>query len=165
MLVRCEVFRNSESHKNGRITMSLPNYVSCFYIHIHNKVSQTRSSAPCTIYGQRIVLLKIDASQEKYGTTSQSQQRFREIEEIAKMANFIAIFYAPKFITAEKQDIAPIQDLHSAWQIAKFSESDPAAIQDYRRWRNHSWYLDTTVIPFVLANTDMSLSTEEKEST
>ena len=67
------------------------------------------------------------------------------------MANFIAIFYAPKFITAEKQDIAPIQDLHSAWQIAKFSESDPAAIQDYRRWRNHSWYLDTTVIPFVLA--------------
>ena len=30
MLVRCEVFRNSKSHKNGRITLSLRNYVSCF---------------------------------------------------------------------------------------------------------------------------------------
>ena len=31
------------------------------------------------------------------------------VQEILRMAQFIAIFYAPKFLTAEKPDIAPIQ--------------------------------------------------------
>ena len=31
------------------------------------------------------------------------------VEEILKMAQFIAVSYAPKFLTSEKPDIAPIQ--------------------------------------------------------
>ena len=33
------------------------------------------------------------------------------LEELTRMANFIAIFWAPKFLSAEKPDIAPIQVL------------------------------------------------------
>ena len=37
------------------------------------------------------------------------------VEEILKMAKFIAVFYAPKFLTSEKPDIAPIQ----VWSVEK----------------------------------------------
>ena len=37
------------------------------------------------------------------------------VEEILKMAQFIAVFYAPKFLTSEKPDIAPIQ----VWSVEK----------------------------------------------
>ncbi|XP_065665549.1 uncharacterized protein LOC136086975 [Hydra vulgaris] len=42
------------------------------------------------------------------------------------MGKFIDIFYAPKFLTNEKPDIAPLQDLNSIWKISRYVEDEPA---------------------------------------
>ena len=46
--------------------------------------------------------------------------------------------------------------------MAKLSATDKAALQAFRRWEQHSWYLDPCVVPFVLAN-DKDMLMEEKE--
>ena len=56
------------------------------------------------------------------------------------------------------------QDLHGAWQMAKLAEVEPAASEAFKSRNNHSWYLDPSVVPFVLANSDLSLPCEEKEA-
>ena len=54
--------------------------------------------------------------------------------------------------------------MHSAWQMAKPSQTDKAAKLAYEKWTNHSWYLDPTVVPFVLANNSLALDSAEMEA-
>ena len=120
---------------------------------------------------------------------------------ITRMGKFIAIFYAPEFLTNEKPDIALLQvfkqstsikfkykftitkfhaitvnlksyknisfflyqDLNSVWKMSRYVENEPAASAVFKSWGNHSWYLDPTFVPIVLANSDDSVTEQEKE--
>ena len=47
--------------------------------------------------------------------------------------------------------------------MAKLSQTDKEAENAYEKRGNHSWYLDPTVVPIVLANSDWSLESDELE--
>ena len=48
--------------------------------------------------------------------------------------------------------------------MAQLSKIDPGAVNAYERWTSHSWYLDPTVVPFVLANSNWALQSNEMEN-
>ena len=88
------------------------------------------------------------------------------IDEIKAMALYISIFHVPKFLSAEKSDIAAAQDVHAIWQMHqmmrvsdKLAEPISSVLKSLER---HMWYLDPTTVVFALANTDMTVSDAEK---
>ena len=82
------------------------------------------------------------------------------------MALYISIFHVPKFLSAEKSDIAAVQDVHAIWQMHqmtrvsdKLAKPISAVLKSLER---HMWYLDPTTVIFALANTDMTVPDAEK---
>lgn len=92
----------------------------------------------------------------------------RRIDEIKAMSLYISIFHVPKFLSAEKSDIAGVQDLHAIWQMHHLRATMPriatAVGSVIKSLDRHMWYLDPTLVVFGLANSDMSVSIEEKQS-
>ena len=72
------------------------------------------------------------------------------IPEIKAMADFVSVFYAPQFLTAERAQDAQSNDFDFAWQMANLSRIEPV----YKSVMNHCWYLDPTAIPLSLAASD-----------
>ena len=85
------------------------------------------------------------------------------VEEISTMSVYISIFHVPKFLTAEKPDIAAASDLHFIWQMAHFEKTMPAAAGVMKFLYLHQWYLDPTTVVFALANSDETVSSKTKE--
>lgn len=48
--------------------------------------------------------------------------------------------------------------------MAQLAKTDEAAKFSYERWNTHSWYLDPTVVPFILADDTMSIKSHEREA-
>lgn len=46
--------------------------------------------------------------------------------------------------------------------MAKYAETEPAAVAAYNRLACHSWYLDPSTIVFALANSDEQLPVDQK---
>ena len=72
----------------------------------------------------------------------------------------------PKFLSAEKSDIAAVQDVHAIWQMHqttrgydKLAKPISAVLKSLER---HIWYLNPTKVIFALANTDMTVPDAEK---
>ena len=88
------------------------------------------------------------------------------IDEIKAMALYIAIFHVPKFLSAEKSDIAAAQDVHAIWQMhhmMRVSEKLAKPISSVlKSLDRHLWYLDPTTVIFALANSDLTVSDSDK---
>ena len=47
--------------------------------------------------------------------------------------------------------------------MSKYIKDEPTASEEFKSWGNYSWHLDSTAVPIVLANSDDSITDQEKE--
>lgn len=57
-----------------------------------------------------------------------------------------------------------MKDIEAAWQVAQFTDFEPAAKSVYESMQKHSWFIDGPTVIFALANSDGSVPDCQKKA-
>ena len=80
-------------------------------------------------------------------------------KEVKEMSEFIALFYARWFLMSSHSVVSPRMDLEAMWEMKAYSAIRPnVAKKCLASMQNHTWYLHPSLIPFSLADSEISES-------